>query len=59
MVCIGPPGLNGAPGLPGDSGMSSLYTGKERELLMISFLILGLPGAAGQKGEPGKYKIAT
>ena len=32
---------------------------KERELLMISFLILGLPGAAGQKGEPGKYKIAT
>jgi hypothetical protein len=27
------------------------------ECLMISFLILGLPGAPGQKGEPGKYEI--
>jgi hypothetical protein len=30
---------------------------KRDDLLMISFLFLGIPGASGQKGEPGKYKI--
>jgi hypothetical protein len=30
---------------------------KNHTFLMISFLIVGLSGAPGQKGEPGKYKL--
>jgi len=30
---------------------------KKDIFLITSFFIIGLPGAPGQKGEPGKYKF--
>ena len=51
---IGPPGLNGEPGLPGDLGMFACLIFEKVNASMTLFPIAGLPGLSGQKGEPGK-----